>query len=205
EAVALILGELKNLYEQKEIDFPVAVGMSRFLSEQGGGEKYDREGLANWANGRFQTHLPADSFRGKAREEIESVLKSGSGIFPSNGGRAKVIDEYLDGAYGERNGEDTRLAPVKHPEPIQDLVKWANEELKSNVEAEDLLPPPREEARRKLVDAVDTRYRPELREAERALVLEVLDTAWKDHRYYMDHLRHGISLMGYAQKDPTDE
>jgi preprotein translocase subunit SecA len=179
--------------------------MSRFLSEQGGGEKYDREGLANWANGRFQAQLPVDSFRGKAREEIESVLKDCSRNFASNGRLAKVIDEYLDRAYGERNGEDTRLAPVKQPEPIKELVKWANEELKSNVEADDLLPLPRDEARRKLVDAVETRYRPELREAERALVLEVLDTAWKDHLYYMDHLRQGIGLVGYAQKDPKVE
>ncbi len=205
EVVELILGELSKLYAQKEIDFPVAVGMSRFLSEQGGGEKYDREGLAHWANGRFQAQLPPDSFRGKGRDEIENVLKNSSRNFAANGRLAKVIDEYLDRAYGERNGEDTRLSPVREPEPIKELVKWANEELKSNVHAEELLPLPREEARRKIVRAVETRYRPELREAERALVLEVLDQAWKDHLYYMDHLRQGIGLVGYAQKDPKVE
>jgi preprotein translocase subunit SecA len=205
EVVELILGELSKLYAQKEIDFPVAVGMSRFLSEQGGGEKYDREGLAHWANGRFQAQLPPDSFRGKGRDEIENVLKNSSRNFAGNGRLAKVIDEYLDRAYGERNGEDTRLSPVREPEPIKELVKWANEELKSNVDAEELLPLPREEARRKLVSAVEARYRPELREAERALVLEVLDQAWKDHLYYMDHLRQGIGLVGYAQKDPKVE
>jgi preprotein translocase subunit SecA len=35
--------------------------------------------------------------------------------------------------------------------------------------------------------------------------LEVLDTAWKEHLYYMDHLRQGIGLVGYAQKDPKVE
>jgi preprotein translocase subunit SecA len=205
EAVELVFGELKDLYTRKEVDFPVAVGMSRFLSEQGGGEKYDREGLVNWANGRFQAQLPADSFRGKPREEIESILKNCSHNFTSNGRTLEKVDEFLDRAYGERNGEDTRLAPVREPAPIQELVKWANEELKSNVEAGDLLPLPRDEARRKIVHAVETRYRPELREAERALVLEVLDTAWKDHLYYMDHLRQGIGLVGYAQKDPKVE
>ncbi len=205
DVVELVFGELKKLYEQKEIDFPVAVGMSRFLSEQGGGEKYDREGLAHWANGRFQADLPLDSFRGKSRDEIENVLKTYSNNFKSNGRLTKVIDEYLDKAYGERNGEETRLAPVREPEPIKELVKWANEELKSDVAAEELLPLPREEARRKIVDAVETHYRPELRQAERALVLEVLDQAWKDHLHYMDHLRQGIGLVGYAQKDPKVE
>lgn len=205
EVVALIFAEVKKLYDQKEVDFPVAVGMSRFLSEQGAGEKYDREGLINWANGRFQAELSPDSFRGKAREEIESLLQNCSRNFTSNGRSLEKVDEFLDRAYGQRNGEDTRLSPVRQPEPIHELVQWAHDELKADVEVDELLPLPREEARRKLAHAVETRYRPELREAERALVLEVLDTAWKDHLYYMDHLRQGIGLVGYAQKDPKVE
>ena len=205
EVVTLVFDEVEKLYEQKEVDFPVAVGMSRFLSEQGGGEKYDREGLVNWANGRFQTQLPPDTFRGKAREEIDHVLKGCSRNFTGNGRSLEKVDEYLDRAYGARNGEDTRHAPVRQPEPIAELVKWANDELKSNVDVDQLLPLPRDEARRKLAQAVETRYRPELREAERSLILEVLDQAWKDHLYYMDHLRQGIGLVGYAQKDPKVE
>jgi preprotein translocase subunit SecA len=51
----------------------------------------------------------------------------------------------------------------------------------------------------------DARYRPELHQAERSLILDILDTAWKDHLYYMDHLRSSIGLVGYAQKDPKVE
>ncbi|MEZ6145939.1 MAG: hypothetical protein R3B91_11095 [Planctomycetaceae bacterium] len=40
--------------------------------------------------------------------------------------------------------------------------------------------------------------------AERAVLLDVLDHAWKEH-LYMDHLRQGIGLVGYAQKDPKVE
>ncbi len=36
-------------------------------------------------------------------------------------------------------------------------------------------------------------------------MLEVLDHAWKEHLYYMDHLRSGIGLVSYAQKDPKVE
>src|SRR5205807_10117888 len=110
------------------------------------------------------------------------------------------VDEFLDQAYGERNGEDTRNAPVRSPEPIAEMVRWAHDELKSDVAVEELLPLPRDEARRKIVHAVETRFRPELREADRSLVLHFLDEAWKQHLYYMDHLRQGIGLVGYAQK-----
>ena len=37
------------------------------------------------------------------------------------------------------------------------------------------------------------------------MLLDVLDHAWKEHLYYMDHLRQGIGLVGYAQKDPKTE
>ncbi len=36
----------------------------------------------------------------------------------------------------------------------------------------------------------------------RFVLLDVIDRRWKDHLYAMDHLRHAISLEGYAQKDP---
>ncbi len=44
-----------------------------------------------------------------------------------------------------------------------------------------------------------------LRHFEKAVMLQVLDTQWKDHLSAMDHLRQGIHLRGYAQKNPKQE
>ncbi len=40
---------------------------------------------------------------------------------------------------------------------------------------------------------------------ERSVVLDRLDTAWREHLAALDHLRQGIHLRGYAQKDPKQE
>jgi len=40
---------------------------------------------------------------------------------------------------------------------------------------------------------------------ERALVLQIVDSAWKEHLLSMDHLRSSIGLRGYAQVDPKVE
>ncbi|GBD37749.1 Protein translocase subunit SecA [bacterium HR36] len=40
---------------------------------------------------------------------------------------------------------------------------------------------------------------------ERSLLLNILDSAWKDHLYAMDYLRAGVGLVGYAQIDPKTE
>ncbi len=44
-----------------------------------------------------------------------------------------------------------------------------------------------------------------LREAERVIMLNVIDNQWKDHLLSMDHLKEGIGLRGYGQKDPLLE
>lgn len=45
----------------------------------------------------------------------------------------------------------------------------------------------------------------ELRKIERHIMLQTLDRHWKDHLASMDHLRQGIHLRGYAQKNPKQE
>ncbi len=44
-----------------------------------------------------------------------------------------------------------------------------------------------------------------LRRVERRVYLELIDTHWKDHLLQMDHLKEGIHLRGYGQKDPKQE
>src|ERR1044071_4930669 len=41
--------------------------------------------------------------------------------------------------------------------------------------------------------------------AEKSLLLQFLDHIWKDHLLQLDHLRQGINLRAYAQRDPLNE
>src|SRR5205814_6688721 len=40
---------------------------------------------------------------------------------------------------------------------------------------------------------------------ERMIMLQIVDTQWKDHLYALDHLKEGIGLRGYGQRDPLVE
>src|SRR6266852_5665251 len=44
-----------------------------------------------------------------------------------------------------------------------------------------------------------------MRMAEKSLLLQLLDQSWKDHLLQLDHLRQGINLRAYAQRDPLNE
>jgi preprotein translocase subunit SecA len=58
----------------------------------------------------------------------------------------------------------------------------------------------------KRYDAKEQLVGPELlRRVERDIMLQIVDTQWKDHLYSLDHLKEGIGLRGYGQKDPLVE
>ena len=44
-----------------------------------------------------------------------------------------------------------------------------------------------------------------MRMVEKSLLLQLLDQIWKDHLYHLDHLRQGIGLRAYGQRDPLNE
>ncbi len=44
-----------------------------------------------------------------------------------------------------------------------------------------------------------------LQRVERDIMLQVVDQQWKDHLYSLDHLKEGIGLRGYGQRDPLVE
>ncbi|WP_144822530.1 preprotein translocase subunit SecA [Marinobacter piscensis] len=67
--------------------------------------------------------------------------------------------------------------------------------------------------RKKILDEIVAAYQAKeevagaesMRKFEKQVFLQVLDTLWKEHLSNMDHLRRGIHLRGYAQKNPKQE
>ena len=46
---------------------------------------------------------------------------------------------------------------------------------------------------------------PVMRYLEKVIMLQTMDSLWKDHLFAMDHLKEGIGLRGYGQKNPLQE
>jgi preprotein translocase subunit SecA len=64
-------------------------------------------------------------------------------------------------------------------------------------------------ARERVIAAYEDKERrfgaPMLRQLEKVILLQTIDTLWKDHLLNMDHLKEGIGLRGYGQKNPLQE
>ncbi|MCB9965115.1 MAG: preprotein translocase subunit SecA [Rhodospirillales bacterium] len=82
------------------------------------------------------------------------------------------------------------------------IAEWAKEEGIADQEIEDRLV---NESDRKMAEKVANIGPDYFRRMEKAVVLQILDTQWKEHLLALDHLRQGINLRAYGQRDPLNE
>ncbi|MEW6981339.1 preprotein translocase subunit SecA [Colwelliaceae bacterium 6471] len=116
-----------------------------------------------------------------------------------------VIDQHIPPQSLEEMWDVTGLEERLKGEFSIDLpiAKWLEEDSKLHEET----------LREKILQAVEDEYAakeemvgPEvIRQFEKAVMLQSLDSHWKEHLAAMDHLRQGIHLRGYAQKNPKQE
>jgi len=117
---------------------------------------------------------------------------------------AQAVDSYIPPMSVEEQWDVAGLEKALEGEfaislPLQ---KWLDEDDKLHEEA----------LREKIADAIQAAYDakcadvgPDMQRIEKQIMLQVLDNLWKEHLATMDHLRQGIHLRAYAQKNPKQE
>ena len=122
--------------------------------------------------------------------------------------REQVIDDVVhralpQGAFKEQwnldglHEETRRLLGLDLP-----IHDWAEEEGVADVEYIDRL----KDASKRHMAKKGVDFGPDMmRLAEKSLLLQVLDQCWKDHLLQLDHLRQGVHLRAYGQRDPLNE
>ena len=122
--------------------------------------------------------------------------------------RHQVIDDMVARCIPEKAYPEQWNTNALHEETLRVLgmdlpvAEWAKEEGIADAEI-----------RERLTDAADrmmaekaANYGPEImRSVEKSLLLQILDQVWKEHLLTLDHLRQGIGLRAYGQRDPLNE
>ncbi len=155
--------------------------------------------------------LEYDDVMNKQRETIYSIRRSAL--------EGKEQKEYVLGIAEDIAIElvDTFCPREQHPSQWN-TTQFANEVLNQfglDLKSADVDPAKlnHDELVERLVAATQRRYEEKeklfgaemMRWLERRIVLDVVDTQWKDHLLTLDHLKEGIGLRGYGQKDPLVE
>jgi preprotein translocase subunit SecA len=154
--------------------------------------------------------LEYDDVMNKQRETIYTLRRS---ILDGREGKEYILnaaDEIVDYLVETHYPEDQR----EHPDEAElnaELYDYFGVDLKdADV---DLETTPRASVKELIIDAVNRHYEqkeaaigPEMmRLHEKYILLQVIDQQWKDHLLNIDHLKEGIGLRGYGQRDPLVE
>ncbi len=204
----LIRERAEEAYRDKEVEFPVMAGLYHFtLRDAGGHKRYDRDKLAVWAKERFETEFSIEDLRNKQRHEIQAMLVEQSRLASD---RAKqTIDEAFRRMYevydSDEGHDDAQPNRARHEGNLRSLAEWLKSEFQSEWTVEQITEMTREQFETRMTELLDDEFRPEMRKMERSLVLQLLDSGWKEHLLVMDHLRSSVGLRGYAQVDPKVE
>lgn len=122
--------------------------------------------------------------------------------------RDDVIDKLVSAYIPEQAYADQWQTKTLHEECLRifgldlPILTWAAEEGIADAEIKGRI----HQAVRDLMEEKEKLYGKDMmRTVEKSLLLRVLDQQWKDHLLMLDHLRQGINLRAYGQRDPLNE
>jgi preprotein translocase subunit SecA len=154
--------------------------------------------------------LEYDDVMNKQRESIYTLRRS---ILDGREGKDYIVnaaDDIVDYLVETHIPEDASQG-ANEAELNAELYDFFGVDLKSaGADPESMK---REQVKELLLDAVHARYEEReravgaemMRLHEKYLLLQVIDQQWKDHLLNIDHLKEGIGLRGYGQRDPLIE
>ncbi|MBX9600576.1 MAG: preprotein translocase subunit SecA [Bryobacteraceae bacterium] len=153
--------------------------------------------------------LEYDDVMNKQRQAIYGMRRS---MLEGESQKPRVL-EMVDGILGSY--VDTRCPEKAHPSEWE-LAELQNDVLTQfglKVDIGEFAGMSRREIEQTISEQLYRRYDEKeealgedlMRESERLIMLNVIDNQWKDHLLSMDHLKEGIGLRGYGQKDPLVE
>jgi preprotein translocase subunit SecA len=204
----LVRQRAMEAYDAREAEYPVMAGFYHFTMRDGQGQKrYDREALVEWARRRFDVNLDLDDLRNKQREDVSGLLIEYSKKHQQKANETlEELHRRIDKLFGQQAARGVPARVIHGANgALGTLADWLRQQIDYQGSPEDLAEMDREQMELRLSNAVEDRSRPEIRRMERAMLLQLLDTAWKDHLLAMDHLRSSVGLRGYAQVDPKVE
>ena len=107
-AIELIQERIRKAYDEKEINFPVAVGVHRFLQDNSLSDRQRKEQLAQWASHRFNSQLSSDELSSRTPDDIVNLLTECSRNYNKYDPDtvSERIEDQLNKAYQNGNGHE---------------------------------------------------------------------------------------------------
>ena len=185
--ITAVKAKLHELIEEKfvtrEIEYPIDFAMNMVYTPEGT-NIYGFQSLAAWANRKYESDLDAEVLQQMSPRQVHDTLLELS---------------------RENNGENL-AARVKVEFGSRDtasFISWANQRYNAGIDVQKITAD--QDIQAMVLCAARRFMRSELANLERYVLVQIYDSAWKDHLYAMDHLKESVHLRSFAEKDPKLE
>jgi preprotein translocase subunit SecA len=176
-----LMARIEAAYKRREIEYPVEYAIDMTVGMTGTDNVYAMTALVDWANRKYEAGLTIEDFREKKIPEIAQRLVAMSETWLTEDLLQKAVHEALGSAPTAqaaiefaRKRFDTEIQEAQFDGDIVGALAHAGRQF----------------------------LRREMTELERFVLLQIYDSSWKDHLLAMDHLKSGIGLRGFAERDP---
>ncbi|HEX8522251.1 MAG TPA: SEC-C metal-binding domain-containing protein [Tepidisphaeraceae bacterium] len=206
DVVTLIEVKARDAYAKREIEYPVEQTlMYAFGGEDGSTDNpYASDFVRGWVNSRYGVDLTLDEIRSSSVRKLKARISDyqHAWLRPTDG--VDKVEQEVDRLMRE------------HPD-VPGLALAFNQRFGTQYLPADLADAPAPAAvdgggdgtittvkplRQRLIDSARQSFRKELTDLEQFVLIQILDTSWKDHLYAMDLLKSGIGLQAFAERDP---
>jgi preprotein translocase subunit SecA len=184
--VALIVGMARDVYNKRELGYPVRFRMAMTQQMVRANPKGALDELVRWANLRYGLGWTPETLMKKLPPQVEGELMEAQKKFVEAGTLDKAIAQAL--ACKTDDELDTWWQGRFAAELPQTLRRVPADERDDQIRSR-----------------VESQLRFEMVGFERAVMLQVLDTIWREHLYRMDQLKDSISYRSFSQQDPRIE
>ncbi|MBX3423320.1 MAG: SEC-C domain-containing protein [Pirellulaceae bacterium] len=194
-------------YRTKESQYPVLAGLTRFgrrTSETS--YEINRPAVLSWVQERFDRSITEQDFAVNSLNELSDrlVVYSQRSCQAAEGTTEEALAQVRE-LFGDAEPNTSVKYAAGNNGAIEAFQTWMDQRLNCRLDSDKLAEMDEAALTRAVMQAVDDRFYPEIRRMERQVLLQIVDSSWKDHLLAMDHLRSAISLKSYAQMDPKVE
>ena len=189
EAAATLLKEKAHeAYNLRALTYPVEFTMEVLGQGAQQDPNWTMQQLLGFAKQRYNEDWDAEELSNLNGQQIFDRLLSTQAEWMKQDGKL----EAEAAAIYEEMGSDPEKLAAKLKE------RYDSEVTSEQIAADD-------DVKQLIVDEGLTLLRRELGQLERYVLLQILDSTWKDHLYSMDQVKDSVGLRGYAEKDPRIE
>jgi preprotein translocase subunit SecA len=194
-------------YRRKESEYPVLAGITKFGRAAGNNQyQLDKDSLVAWAKSRFNADISDEEMTTEMLGDVRSRLVQRSEAHYLTGEKLSAEAEAkVKEFFGDAEPNTAAKYVAGNNGALASFSSWLDQNVQCRLAPEELGELDESQLHRRVQQAIEDRFHPEIRRMERQVLLSIVDGSWKDHLLAMDHLRSAISLKSYAQMDPKVE